>query len=295
MLAGWRSGSGRKVLLLHGGPGLSEYMNGAAEELAAGYEVFRYQQRGLSPSTTSGPFAVEDHLADALAVMNSIGPDPILVLGHSWGGYLAMFLIVRHPQRVAGALIVDPLGAVGDGGEADLPANIATRIPAPDLERADELDERAMRGEGTPEEAIESLRLMWPGYFSDPPNAPPMPDMTMSVACYSQTFDSIHAHQEAGTLESRLPHVKLPVRFLLGAGSPIPPRHGEATAALIPGAAVEVLDGCGHIPWLEKPGVVRSALDALAGSAPGAGAVDPADRDRPGADGGQIDDQVRRL
>jgi pimeloyl-ACP methyl ester carboxylesterase len=47
------------------------------------------------------------------------GP-PVLVshyvIGHSWGGHLAMHLAVRHPDRVLGLVIADPLGAVSDGG-----------------------------------------------------------------------------------------------------------------------------------------------------------------------------------
>ena len=33
------------------------------------------------------------------------------------------------------------------------------------------------------------------------------------------------------------------------------------TAALIPGAVVEVIPACGHIPWLERPGEVRRAVE----------------------------------
>ncbi|MGH7611416.1 MAG: alpha/beta fold hydrolase [Candidatus Dormibacteria bacterium] len=55
----------------------------------------------------------------------------------------------------------------------------------------------------------------------------------------------------------------VPTHFLLGAESPIPPRHGLATAALIPSAQVTVLSDCGHIAWLERSGLVRAALDKL--------------------------------
>ena len=260
-LRGWRRGVGRKLLLLHGGPGLSEYLGGLTDELADGYEVYRYQQRGLPPSTTSGPFTIEDHIEDAVAVMDHIDPGPIIVVGHSWGGHLAMFLTLDHADRMAGAVMIDPLGAVADGGMDDFPDVMKARIPPDELARAEELDGRAMQGEGTAEEALESLRLLWPGYFADPATAPPMPDMNISVPCYSQTGFSIQAHQAAGTLATRLPAVRLPMLFILGAGSPIPPRHGERSAALVPGARARVLDGCGHLMWMEQPGVVRAAID----------------------------------
>jgi pimeloyl-ACP methyl ester carboxylesterase len=58
-LVGWKAGSGPVVVVLHGGPGLSEYTESLLPELSDHYTVVRYQQRGLAPSTTSGPFDVE--------------------------------------------------------------------------------------------------------------------------------------------------------------------------------------------------------------------------------------------
>ena len=55
----------------------------------------------------------------------------------------------------------------------------------------------------------------------------------------------------------------IPAVFVLGAASPIPPQHGVASAALIPGARHIIEDDCGHFPWLERPGTVRRALDGI--------------------------------
>ena len=262
-IGGWRAGSGEPVVLLHGGPGLSEYLDTLVEELAEGYTTFRYQQRGLDPSTTDGPFTVERHVEDAFAVIDHIGEDRVLLLGHSWGGHLAMHFAIRFPERIKGLLIVDPLGAVGDGGEAEMSANMVARVPPSDMSRSQEFDEAAMRGEGTADHAIEGLRLVWPGYFANPEDAPPMPPLQMSLPCYAGTWESIHDHLSAGTLENGLPSVGVPTAFVLGAGSPLPPAHGEASAALIPGAEVRIVEGAGHFPWMERPGVVRAALDSL--------------------------------
>jgi proline iminopeptidase len=263
-IAGWIQGSGEPVVLLHGGPGLADYLGPLADELVDGYQVVRYQQRGLPPSTTCGPFTIESHVDDALAVLDHTSNDPVLVVGHSWGGHLAMHLAIRHPGRLRGMVIVDPLGAVGDGGEADMFKSMAQRIPPEQMARAQELDETAMRGEGKTEDAIESLRLLWPGYFADPNHPPPMPRMDLSLPCSAQTWESIHSHLNGRTLEEALPSIRVPCVFVLGGASPIPPRHGEATAALLTGASVVVVEGCGHFPWLERAGVVRLALDRIA-------------------------------
>jgi pimeloyl-ACP methyl ester carboxylesterase len=267
VLSGWTSGTGDPVLLLHGGPGLSDYTEGFAQELAGDYTVHRYQQRGLEPSVTSGPFEIETHVQDAVAVLDALGLDKVWVVGHSWGAHLALYLAVLHPERFLGVLCVDPLGAVGDGGESDLGSNLGARLLPAARERMELLDQRALAGEGTAADAVEMLRLAWPSYFANPAAAPPMPDLDMSVDCYSQTFESIRSHLAAKTLETGLPLVTLPTAFLLGAQSPIPPVHGHRTAALIPGSVVHELDACGHMVWIERPGDTVQALNGLTGSA----------------------------
>ncbi|HVB53128.1 MAG TPA: alpha/beta hydrolase [Candidatus Acidoferrales bacterium] len=262
-LAGWKTGRGPAVLLLHGGPGLSDYMDSLVPELADGYTVARFQQRGLAPSTTAGPFDVETHMADTLAVLDGLGLHRPLIIGHSWGGHLLLHLMAAHPDRVGAALVIDPLGAIGDGGEADLSRILGERTTPKAAARSRELDDRALRGEGTDADQIEGLSLVWPGYFAHPAAAPPMPPIEISVACYAGTFESIHLHLERRTLARQLPHISIATTFLLGAESPIPPAHGLATSALIPTAEAKVVPDCGHFVWLEKPGLVRTELDKL--------------------------------
>ena len=260
----WRHGSGPPVLVLHGGPGLSEYTEPLVGELEGGFTVYRYQQRGLAPSTRSGPFDVATHVADAVAVLDGIGVDRAYIVGHSWGGHLAMHLAAQHPDRFLGLVAVDPLGAVPDGGEADLERILTERISPEGATRARaELDRRALAGEGTPEDALDGFAIVWPGYFASPADAPPVPALAMSVRCFADTFESIRDEFTRGTLQATLPRIHVPAVFLLGAASPIPPEHGIASAALIPGARYEVLDDCGHFVWLERPGSVRRVLDSL--------------------------------
>ncbi|MFZ0168865.1 MAG: alpha/beta hydrolase [Candidatus Dormiibacterota bacterium] len=262
-LVGWKTGSGPVVLVLHGGPGLSEYTESLLAELTDHYTVVRYQQRGLAPSTTAGPFDVDTQVADVVSVLDHLGLEQGVMIGHSWGGHLLMHLMAAHQDRVAAAVVIDPLGAVGDGGEADLGRVLGERTTPEAAARAAELDERALLGEGTAADAIEGLALFWPGYFPDPPSAPPMPAMEISLPAYGETFTSIREHFERHTLESLLPKVHVPTLFLLGEKSPIPTVHGVASAALMPNAEVRVLPDCGHFVWLDEPGSVRAGLDSV--------------------------------
>jgi proline iminopeptidase len=257
------TGSGPPVVMLHGGPGLSDYLGSLDGELASGYTVYRYQQRRLALSTTSGPFSVETHADDALAVLQAVAPAGAYLIGHSWGGYLAMHLAAMRSDLIVGLVVVDPLGAVGDGGEADMGRLMQERSPPEAMVRANELDERAMAGNGTVEEAIESLALVWPAYFADPASAPAMPPISIALDCYAETWKSVHDHLSKQTVAGLLPRVTIPTVFVMGASSPIPPGHGLASAALIPGARTQVHEGCGHFPWIERPGVIRNALDSL--------------------------------
>jgi pimeloyl-ACP methyl ester carboxylesterase len=171
------------VLLLHGGPGLSDYTAPLTAELDDAFTVIRFQQRGLEPSTTSGPFDIGRHVADAVAVLDAAGAGQAYVIGHSWGGHLAMHLAARHQDRLLGLVAVDPLGAVPDGGASDLDRILAERVPPELAARAQDLDQQAMAGEGTPEDALEGLAIVWPGYFSAPGKAPPMPPLSLSLEC----------------------------------------------------------------------------------------------------------------
>jgi pimeloyl-ACP methyl ester carboxylesterase len=263
-ITGWRSGDGPPVLILHGGPGLSDYTAPLAAEFADAYGVIRYQQRGLAPSVTSGPFGIGQHVADAIAVLDAAAVGRAWVIGHSWGGHLAMHLAVRHPDRVLGLVIADPLGAVPDGGLRDMEQNLTERIRPELAARARELDERTMAGQGTAEDALESLAIVWPGYFSSPQAAPPLPPLRLSAECYAGTFASIQSHFDQHALERSLPALTVPALFVLGAASPIPARHGVASASLIPGGQYQIED-CGHFPWLERPGSVRKALEGIRG------------------------------
>lgn len=258
-LVGRVGGEGREVLLLHGGPGLSDYLDSLLPELD-GLRVASYQQRGLAPSTAGGPFDVATQVDDVVAVLDALGWERAVVLGHSWGGHLLLHLLATQPARVSGALVVDPLGAVGDGGTAEFEAELARRTPEEDMARAVEIDQRALAGEATDTDLEESMRLLWPSYFAEPAHAGEMPSMRMSIEAYAATFASLQA--ELPELAVRLGGCDVPTRFVHGARSPMPVTASTESAALF-GASVDVVADAGHFVWLESPGAVRRSLDLL--------------------------------
>jgi proline iminopeptidase len=266
LLRGSIAGQGDPMLLLHGGPGLPwTYLQPLVDELADGYRVAGYQQRGLPPSTAGPPYDLRTQVADVVAVLDGLGWERALVAGHSWGSHLLLHLLAERPERVAAALIIDTLGAVGDGGEAEFDAELMRRTPAGDVARVEYLEQQAMAGRGPADDLMESMRLLWPAYFADPSAAPPFPDLTFSVEAYAATFASLH--DELAGLAARLAGVAVPTLFVHGAAGPMPVTASTDTAAAIgPAASVQVLDDAGHFPWVERPGAIRAALDRLAGN-----------------------------
>jgi pimeloyl-ACP methyl ester carboxylesterase len=264
-LHGRVAGSGEAVLLLHGGPAVNwTYLQPLLDELADGYRVAVYQQRGMPPSTAGPPYDVSTQVADVVAVLDVLGWDRAVVVGHSWGGHLLLHVLVERRERVTAAMLVDTLGGVGDGGEAEFDVELTRRTPPRDVERLKELERHATSGEGGETDPNESMRLLWPAYFADPASAPPFPGLHFAMEAYSATFESLRA--ELPGLARRLAGLAVPTLFVHGAGSPMPLTASSATAhAIGPGASVQVLDGAGHFPWLERPGALRTALDGLAG------------------------------
>jgi pimeloyl-ACP methyl ester carboxylesterase len=262
-LCGEVAGGGEPVLVLHGGPALNwEYLRPLLDELEAGSRVAVYQQRGLAPSTVAGPHDVAAHVADALAVLDGLGWRQAAIVGHSWGGHLLLHLLAARPERVSAALVVDTLGGVCDGGEAAFDAELLRRTPAGDVALVEQLEARAMAGDADEDDLLASMRLLWPAYFADRAAAPPLPPLRFSPDAYAATFASLHA--ELPALAARLGGVAVPTLFVHGAGSPMPlTASSDSAEAIGPAAAVELVEGAGHFPWIERPGAVAAALDAL--------------------------------
>ena len=100
-------GSGKtKVLLLHGGPGFNhEYFECFEDFLpSAGFEMYYYDQLGCCNSDLAGDDALENtslwtlprYLEEVEEVRRGLGLDDFVILGHSWGGILAIEYALKH-------------------------------------------------------------------------------------------------------------------------------------------------------------------------------------------------------
>ena len=236
---------------------MTDYMESLLPELAA-YRVASFQQRGVGPSTLDGPFDVPTLRDDVLDVLDTLGwPAPVMI-GHSWGGHLLLHLMASAPARIGAAIIVDPLGAVGDGGLAAFEAELFRRLPEATVARLSELDVIEATRALTTAEGLEAMEIAWPGYFSSLEAAQPIPQRGHAPS--KESWASIHA--ELPALAPQLRGCEVPTRFVHGELDPLPVTASTDTAELM-GASVDVVAGAGHFPWLEDPGCVRRSLDLL--------------------------------
>jgi pimeloyl-ACP methyl ester carboxylesterase len=261
-----RRGEGPGAILLHGGPGIgAENIIGLVEELDGLVNSVLPQQRGLYPSTLEGPRDVETHVADEIALLDKLGWERAWLIGHSWGGHLAMHIAVAHPERVTGLILIETLGALPDGGSAELVANMVARLTPEERASLDELVARQTAGDEDPTLMAKMLMTLWPSYSYIHGNVLPPTSLRLEIPLEAEqtTMESVADHFTGGTLERGLPTLDMPVLLIHGEGDPMPLSATTGTAALIPGARVEIVAEAGHFPWLERRGHFRTIVEAF--------------------------------
>ena len=122
-LAVYRLGSERldapTVLAVHGITATSFAWLAVAAALGDDVSLIAVDLRGRGESgSLPGPFGLDAHVEDLIAVLDALAPQPAVVLGHSMGCYVAARLGARHPERVSSLVLVD--GGLTIAGSADV-------------------------------------------------------------------------------------------------------------------------------------------------------------------------------
>lgn len=113
-------GSGSPMLALHGSFGRASVFAPLAERLTTRVRLVAFDQRGHGMADHGGPFTREEFIADAAAVIDTLGLGPVSLLGHSLGGITAYQLAARYPELVR-ALVIEDVGAVMRNPEVEHP------------------------------------------------------------------------------------------------------------------------------------------------------------------------------
>jgi proline iminopeptidase len=164
----WTTGSAiprtLPVVMVHGGPGVPDYLGPVAAMISDLGLVHRYDQRGTGGSRWEGEHTIARHVQDLALLLDAWGHDEVVLVGHSFGTNMAGYFTLAHPGRVAGMIqIAGPF--LDPWREADQAAQRARRTGEQQA-RLDDLDAMPSR---TDAEEIEYLTLSW---FTDHRPAP---------------------------------------------------------------------------------------------------------------------------
>lgn len=102
------TGSGEPVLLIHGAI-LADVFDGLLQQPAlAHYRLITYHRRGYAGSSrVSAPFTIEQQAADAIALLDRVSAARAHVVGHSYGGAVALQMARQYPRRVAAMVLME--------------------------------------------------------------------------------------------------------------------------------------------------------------------------------------------
>lgn len=262
-------GQGDPVFLLHGGPGVPDYLGPVAELLKATHTVIRYDQRGTGDSSCEdGRYTLGAHVDDLEAVRVALGYGRIAVFGHSWGGLLAQLHFQAHPERVERIFLCNSAVGIGrDWLEMELHVAIFNRRKSGPFGFLTFLWYLALglrRGRLRDLGARATVMLAWRNYFDPPSSAPRAPDRWIfgirAEAMVGTRSSAVHAPFDA--LEA--PHVEIPIFILYGKHDV----YGATVTKVLgryPLAQAVTLDRSGHLPWLQAPrDFKRELLDFFA-------------------------------
>src|SRR5512138_2910515 len=102
-------GRGDPLVLMHGGPGLDHISLTPFRELADRHTLVFYDHRcnGRSTGASVTSMTWENLTADADALREALGFERWAVLGHSFGGHVALEYALRYPDRVSRLILLD--------------------------------------------------------------------------------------------------------------------------------------------------------------------------------------------
>lgn len=241
------------LVLCHGGAGLWDYLGPVADALADVARVHRWEQRGCGRSDRAGPYSVARFVADLECLRGHFGHEQWLVAGHSWGAGLALRYALAHPQRVLGVLYVSGTG-VGRAWRDAYHREAERRLSPAQRWRRDELGGRVR----TAAEEREWRTLCYVPDFGDRERAFGLA-AGFAAAPYPINFESnaaLNAEEkrtDEAALLARCERLDVAVRVIHGTLDPRPVVAVESMVRALPRAELVVLDGVGHLPWLEDP------------------------------------------
>lgn len=251
-----RAGAGDAIVFLHGvGGGRANWRRQVERFGAAGMLALAIDARGYGGSDDyPGPLAFTDFADDVVRVLDHYGVPAATVCGLSMGGRIALDLWRRHPGRVARLVLADTSAG---SKETQDPAKVEAFLAARRKPLLDGL---------TPAELAPTLVETLVG-----PNATPEQRAELVGSLAALHRDSYLKTLEAVTRFTDFPpfgSITVPTLVVVGSEDRIAPPHiARPMADAIPGAALHVIEGAGHVSNVEAPDAFDAALARFLGVA----------------------------
>jgi proline iminopeptidase len=240
-------GTGPPCLVAHGGPGLHHGLYRSLDALATHHRFVYWDHRGHGRSGALPPGLVSMDLFadDAARLADHLGIDRFAVLGHSFGGWVAQELALRHPDRVS-ALVVAAT-TPGQLGATESDDEDQGAPPPP------EVVELLSRVPETNDDLVETYTRLAPHFMRSADPALLVDALDPSLV----SADSMHRVFDALSRWSavdRLGAIRCPTLVLAGRHDVFcSPEQLERIARRVPGATHVMFEHSGHFMWLEEP------------------------------------------
>ncbi len=237
----------------------------ALAPLAQRRRLILYDQRGRG-QTPAPPGVraarIAHDAADVPALRLALGIERWDVLGHSWGGGIAMLAVASDAAATRALTLINAVGATS-GWLPPLHALALAKLPEPERGRLAAFDPAQLL---VPDPAVHLAyhRAFYPAWFSDldmgrrlaPPHALSVTGATIAARLRGEGYD----------WRETLQGLDVPTLLLHGSDDLIPPGTADATAALLPRARRVNVPQAGHLPFFEAPEHTFAAIEDFLGS-----------------------------
>ena len=250
-------GGGLPLVLLHGGPGGTSRGMGLLEPLADERRLVFYDQLGSERSSQpSDPslWTIELFLAELANLRDALGLDRIHLLGHSWGGMLALEYALTQPEGLESVVLSSTLSSAALWREESL--RLRAELP-PEIRQV--LDRHEAAGNTDDPEYEEAMRAFLHRHLCRLDPWPPLLEEVLR-ATNREVYNAMWGPSEAyptGVLASwdvtpRLGEIEAPALVLCGRYDEATPRQAETIAAALSHAELVVFEESAHTALLEE-------------------------------------------
>lgn len=210
------------------------------------FQVITLDNRGVGQSDKpAGPYTASMLAKDVVGLLNALGIDKAVVMGHSMGGFIAQAMALEYPERVSKLI----LASTNFGGPHHVPVTVEAMAVLSDV-KSDPLT-RLKNGivistaPGFAERQPELIQKWLDWRVANPLDIPGyQAQMGIGVALLA----------EAAAFETKLPNVSAPTLILFGAhDTVVPPANADLLAKQLSGSETRILPEAGHFFPLEVP------------------------------------------